>query len=358
MDKFALRSQLKRIAAAALLVILLISVGTVGFMQIEGWSFLDSLYMVLISVTTVGYGETHTLSTMGRVFTMFLIVSGVGMLGATLTLVTQFLIVAQFSDIMGGRTMQKEIDKLRDHYIIAGFGRMGRTIAEEFHIANKEFVIIELNESRVKDANDLGYLVFNGSSEKDDDLAKAGIEFASGLIAVAPRDDVNLVTTLSARSLNPSLNIATRANEEGVENKLRLAGADTVWSPYLSTGLQLARSILQPNMVAAHIAGRSESDKEELQLVEIRVELDAEIVGKSLKELNLIERYKVIVVSISRMGGMGGTIFCPSADTKVSVADVIKVVGDEDGLIHFANDAAQILEPDSTGPVGVFASSD
>lgn len=335
MDKHTLAEYIRKLKIALALVLATVCTGTAGFMMIENYNFTDSLYMTIITMTTIGYGEVHTLGAGGRYFNMFIIITGVGILGYSLSLITQVLIAAQFHNIRGRRAMQKEIDQLKDHYILCGYGRIGRTIAMEFVKAKKPFVIVEPDQECFDLALQDEVLAIHGSAEKDDILQSAGIANAGGLITTAGRDDVNVFITLSARSLNPTLVIIARSEDESTEIKLRRAGADRICSPYRGAGRQIAMSVLRPN-VLDFVEGVTDKTGAHIQLVEVTVSPESQFVGKSLIELGITRKFKIIIITIYRKGGEEEAYFSPAGETVINADDLLLVVGLEDKLESFA----------------------
>ncbi|HCP09645.1 MAG: TrkA-N domain protein, partial [Thermodesulfobacterium sp. 37_54] len=235
----------KRLFFILTLLLVVIGLGTVGYMVIEELSFLDALYMTVITLATVGFREVKELSEVGKVFTIVLIVLGFGVFTYAATTIAQILIEGELKDVFNERRRRKMLEKLRGHYIICGYGRMGRIIAKELKANGKEVVVIEKN----LDPKEEGYLFVIGDATKDEILKEAGIEKAKGLVSVLSSDSDNLYVVLSARALNPDLFIIARAAEESARKKLKMAGANKVVCPYHIGGLRMAHSLLKPNVV-------------------------------------------------------------------------------------------------------------
>mgnify|MGYP000323399263 FL=1 len=216
----------KKLFLSVVLLILINAFGVAGYMVIEGWNFMDSLFMTVITITTVGYGEVHELSSAGEIFTIVLLVLGVGIILYLLGTEAKLLLEGQLEDLIGRKRLEKKIRDLKDHYIICGYGRMGKIIAEEFSEKNIEILIIEKEPVPEIEKGDL--LILEGNAENEDVLLSAGIKKAKGLISVLPTDAENIFLVLSARDLNPDLFIVTRASEESSERKILRAGADSL----------------------------------------------------------------------------------------------------------------------------------
>lgn len=237
-----------QIILPVILIMGVISFGASGYSIIEGWSLLDSFYMTIITLTTVGFMEVHPLSNIGRLFTIFLILSGVGVMLYSLSVGAKVVLEGEVREILGRRKLSKKIEQLENHYIICGYGRMGRIICREMIQHSAPFVIVE-KTPEVFAAIGKDLLSLQGDSTQDAVLKEAGIERASGLISVLSTDADNLYVVLSARGLNPKLRIVARASDEGAEQKLFRAGADNVVSPYFIGGLRIAHTILKPAVV-------------------------------------------------------------------------------------------------------------
>lgn len=224
----------------------LLAFGVVGYMIIEGWSFLDALYMTVISVTTVGYNEVRPLSDGGRVFTIFVILFGVGTALYILTILVQTVVEGELAAAFGVRRMQARIDALSDHYILCGYGRVGDEIATEFNQRNVPFVVVDTDEDAIARSLEAGHLVIEGDATRDDVLKQAGIDRARALMAASDSDAGNTYITLAAKALRPDLYVIARVAQAAGEPRARRAGADRVVSPYTLAGRRMALSALQP----------------------------------------------------------------------------------------------------------------
>jgi len=227
---------LRNLKLVLTLLVFLAVVGTVGFRLIEGWPWLDCLYMVATTFTTVGYMEIHPLSHEGRIFNLFLIVSGVGTKFLAIGAATQALLEFELGKVFGQRRMERDIEKLSGHYIICGAGRVGRSAGREFARAKVPFVVIETNPSKEERASHARWLTLIGDATQEKTLREAHIERAIGLVAATTTDATNIYIVLTARGMNPKLRIIARASEEAAEKHLKTAGADVVISPYLFAG--------------------------------------------------------------------------------------------------------------------------
>jgi voltage-gated potassium channel len=323
------RRVLYRVLLIVSLLVLILVVGTIGFMLIEHYPWFDAFYMTLTTITTVGYAEIHGLSHAGRVFNSFLIIIGVSTLFLAIGAMTQTIIDFELQDIYGNRRKRRMIEKLHDHYIICGFGRVGRNASHEFQRASVPFLVIDRSEDRVEKAMEQGILAVVADATRDDSLRHAGIQSAKGLIAALPTDAENLFIILSARTLNPGITVVTRASEEEAEEKLRRAGADIVFTPYAITGRQLADSLLRPHVVEFMDFGRSNIGPE-VTMEQVCVSPGAELTRKTFGELSELRRSGVIVLAIRKKGGE--TTFNPPPEFEISAGDHLIVMGERSNL--------------------------
>lgn len=301
-----------------------ISFGTIGYSVIEGWNFFDSLYMTIITLTTVGYGEVHTLTTAGRAFTIFLVLSGVGAMFYALGVAAKVIFEGEIREILGRKKLNKKIEKIEDHYIICGYGRMGKIICKEMMQNNASFVVIE-RTTGILNSIDKDILVIEGDATQDSVLRTAGVERARALISVLSSDAENLYVVLSARGLNPKLKIVARASEEGVEDKLMRAGADNVISPYHIGGVRIAHTVLKPAVVD-FIEFATRSRNIELQIEEIKVKEGSHIVGRGLDECGIRKDLGIIIVAIKRAAG--DMEFNPTSTSVIKQGDTLIAMGE------------------------------
>ena len=224
--------------------------GMIGFHTIEGWSLFDSFYMALITLTTVGYREIHTLSPSGRIFNSILMLTGVTAIFASIAIVGDAIIKLELADFFGRRRRQKMVQKLSSHYIVCGAGRVGRGVIAELLRNRAPMVLIDINPDCLQWASEQGIPTVIADATQDATLRNAGIASAKGLVSALPSDAQNVYVTLSARVLNPKILISSRASDEEAEEKLRRAGATTVFTPYTFIGHRLAQSMLRPHVVS------------------------------------------------------------------------------------------------------------
>jgi voltage-gated potassium channel len=316
------------IRLALLLFTLVFGGGVVGYMVIEGWSFLDAFYMTVITVTTVGYKEVHPMSRMGELFTSLLLFLGVSAFFYAFTLAATIMIEGGLHKHLQRRRVAHMIDDLAQHFIVCGFGRIGAVIAEEFTQQQIPFVLIERDPTRVQEALERGMLAVEADASHEETLRKLHIERARGLVAAVGTDAENVYTVLTARVLAPQLFIVGRAETEDAEQKLRRAGADRVVSPYAIGAQQMAQTALRPAVVD-FVKLATQAGSLELAMEQIVV-ASASLVGKSLAESNLRQRFGVIVVGIQRASGK--MEFNPSPDAAMQQGDQLVVLGRPESL--------------------------
>jgi voltage-gated potassium channel len=312
-----------KLLLSAILIILINAFGTIGYMVMEGWNFRDSLYMTVITLTTVGFREVHKLSPGGMYFTIILLVGGVGIILYVLATEARVIFEGELQDVFGRRRLEKKIKKLNDHYIVCGYGRMGRIIARELSAKGVSLVVIEKNPVMQFEKGDI--LIVDGDATRDDVLMSVGIDRAKGLVSVLPTDAENLYVVLSARGLNPKLFVLARASDEGAEQKMLRAGATRVVSPYLTGGLKIAHTILKP-AVMDFIEFATRAGNIEIQMEEVPVQNDSKLVGITLDESGIGRDLGVIVVAIKNKERV--MQFNPTSKTIMQEGDTLIALGE------------------------------
>jgi voltage-gated potassium channel len=322
---------------ATVLLISIVTAGTIGYMLIEGWSAWDAFYMAVITVTTVGYREVHDLSWAGQAFTVLLLVSGVGAALYWFTLIAAVVVEGGLPKRLQRHRAARMLETIKDHFIICGYGRIGRLIASQFRRQNVPYVVVERDSEREQVALDEGGLAVVADASREDVLKRVGIERARGLIAAVSTDAENVYTVLSARVLRPDLLIIARSEGEDATEKLKHAGANRVISPYHIGAVQMAQTALRPAVVD-FIALATSSDSVELALEEIAVGPASGLAGRSLADSNLRERFSVIVVGVQHQNG--GMEFNPEPETSVRSGDKLVVLGRPDSLKRLETEAS------------------
>ncbi|RLC10706.1 MAG: potassium channel protein [Deltaproteobacteria bacterium] len=298
-------------------------------MLIEKWSFMDALYMTVITLATVGYGEVRRLSPSGRIFTMLLILTGVGFVFYVASSTIRFVVEGRVREILGRRKLEKEIQAQKNHYIICGYGRVGSNICDILASRSMKTVVIERAPERISKLNERNLLYIAGEATDEENLLNAGVERARGLVAVLKTDTDNVYVTLSARQLNPELFIIARAGEKKSENKLLAAGADKVISPYRIGAQRIAQTIIRPTVTDfLELAVMDKSRN--IQMEELPVHSSSGLVGVALQDSGIRKDYNLIIVAIRRAGGE--MLFNPSARTKLQAGDTVIAIGEKQNL--------------------------
>lgn len=302
--------------------------GMTGFMLLEGMQPLDALYMTVITLSTVGFGEVSPLHPHGRIFVIFLILFGVALAGFTASVIGQLVLEGQFKEIFGRRKMENRIRKVSNHFIIAGYGRVGRQVALEFQRRNVNFVVIEKGEEGVQSLYRDGFLFIQGEATDDDVLRKAGIDSARTLISTLPDEAQNVYLTLTARDINKDLHIIARADYDDGVKKLKRAGADHVVTPHVLGGIRMAMASLRPNVLDfMHTTSLGEGD---LTIEELVIPDSCELSGKSLKDSNLKRDYGITIIGIKKPGRE--MTIAPDPDTVLEEKDILVLIGKAQGL--------------------------
>ena len=327
---------LRNLKIIGLALLALMAIGAAGFHFIEGWSWFDGLYMVVTTMTTIGYQEVHPLSPAGRVFNIGLIVVGVAVLFMAIGTLTQALLEFELGKFFGRRRMERDLDRLKDHYILCGAGRVGRAAARELARKPVPFVVIESDPDRAVKYSD-GWLTLIGDATEERVLREARIEHARGLVAATTTDATNLYIVLTARSLNPKLRIIARASEEEAEKHLLSAGADTVVSPYSFAGHRIAYSFLRPNVLDFLDVATARHGRLDLEIEEIHVEPNSVFAGTTIGGSKIRQETGVIVLAIKREGGMS---FNPAPEDRIEAGDYLIAMGEPASLRRLEQTAA------------------
>jgi voltage-gated potassium channel len=306
----------------------LMVIGTLGFHVIEGWDWFDSFYEVLITVTTIGSSHGPPLSELGRGFSVFVIVVGVGLVFLAIGALASALLEFELRKFFGRRRMEREIGRLSNHVIICGAGRVGRSVARELVMKPAPFVVVDNNPAKMQKLDER-WLSLDGDATQETTLRAARVEHASGLVAAATTDAINLYIVLTARSVNPKLKIIARASEEDAEKHLRKAGADIVISPYNFAGHRIAQSFLRPNVIDFLDLATASDRQMDLELAEVRVEAGSPFAGKTLAGSQIRQTMNVIVLAIKKAEGMH---FNPEPDDKIEAGDYLIAMGEPSGL--------------------------
>ncbi len=308
-------------------------------MIIEDWNLLDSIYMTVTTIATVGYGEVHEVSRNGRIFTILLIFFGVGFCLYVAGAMVQFMVEGRIRDLLGRRRLDKKIIGLKNHYIVCGYGRIGKILCKNLMIKNAfDLIVIENNKDLIPVMEEDGVLYLSADAGNEDNLIKAGIKTAKGLVAVLATDADNVFLVLSARQLNPDLDIIARASRNEVKSKLLAAGANNVVSPYDIGAISIAQRILRPAVTSFLDLAFTEQSKE-IKMEEIPVSASSGIINIMLKDSGIRQKYNLIIMAIKKQDG--SMLFNPSFETKIQAGDTVIAVGENANLQAFE----KILQP-------------
>ena len=313
-----------KILRIAILMGAVIFVGTLGYHLLLGWDWLDALYFTMITVTTVGFGEIHQLGDSGRVFTIVLMFGSVGIVMYSATTITQLVMEMQFSHIRWRRRMERKIGAAYGHYIICGMGRTGRAVYDTLTQAGRTVVVIEGDQVKVERLKERDVLLVEGDATHDDYLLAAGIHRAKGLVASLGNDATNVYMILSARELNPDINIVSWATTEEAERKIIQAGANHVMSPYLMGGVRLAQLLENPHAME-FLDHAMQGKNENIRLGEFPISVGSPLISNSLKNLGIRRNLGVIVIGIRRKDGR--LEFNPSAEAVFAEGDMLIGIG-------------------------------
>ena len=321
----------KRLQVALSAIWGLLAFGTISFKLImPGLSWFDSFYFTLYTLTTIGYGEPPGMTQSARYFTSVLIILGVGTIGYALSSMAQAIVQFELISTIGRRKMFKDINKLTNHYIVCGAGRIGSGVIREIARRGYDFVVIEQDEALADKLLTQGYLVLMGDSTSEEVLRGAGIERARGIVCAVSSDPDNLYITLTARDLNKDIYIIARANEESGIKRLMKAGANKVVSPSVTGANQMAQMLLRP-AVADFIELATMAEGLELEMEQIVIESGSPFINCQLKDTRIRSELDVIVIAIKRKDGQ--MIFNPSADTHIEEGDALVSIGSHSNLI-------------------------
>ncbi|MBE9532026.1 MAG: potassium channel protein [Proteobacteria bacterium] len=299
--------------------------GVIGFMLIEGWGFLDSLYMTITTISTVGYGEVKPLTTIGRVFTIVLIVLGVGVFFFIITIIAEYIIAGHLVGAIGRRKMKQKIGAYKEHYILCGFGRVGEQVAASLVQEGVPIVIIDNDPEIIKRCEQKGYAYIEGDASDDAVLKEAGIEKAIGLVTATDSDADNVYVTLSSKSLKEDLIVVARATTEEAGHKLLKAGADRVISPYSIGGKRLASLLLRPAVVEFLDVVMHDAE-EELLMEDVFVREKSRFVGNTIVEAREKCAAGANILAVKKKGAKR-MLANPPAQTLIEIGDHLVALG-------------------------------
>ena len=314
-----------------LALIVLVLGGATGYVLIEDWDLLDALYMTIITLATIGYGEVHSLSRAGRIYTMILIPIGVGFLGYIGAAVIQFMVEGRIRTILGRKRLDRKIEKMKNHYIVCGYGRIGRVLCAHIRHKPLDLVVIEKDEKLVQILEEDGIPYIWGDSADETVLTKAMIQRARGLVAALGTDIDNVFLVLTARQLKPDLFIMARATQKESQGKLMAAGATTVVSPYEIGATSMAQRIIRPT-VTNFLDFALTYQRKDIQMEEIPVSEKSRMVNMTLKDSRIRQDFNLIIIAIKKVDG--DMNFNPSFETQIEAGSTVIAVGQSENLLR------------------------
>lgn len=333
-------SQFKQLYLPLALILLIFIFGIAGYMLIEDYNFFDALYMSVITIATVGFSEIKPLSHAGRMFTVILIITSIGTFALAITRITQYVVDGDFQRVFRNFRSDKKLSKMKNHVIICGYGRNGKQAANKLKTHQTPFVVIESNEDEIASFTELDQeLIVIGDATHDEVLIKAGINKARAIITTLPEDADNLFVVLTARGINPTIKIITRASEENSDLKLKRAGADYVIMPDKIGGAHMASMILKPNIVefvnVLTAGGDIEFHLDELS----GEELQSELHGKTIRELEIRNKFGANIIGFKSSDGQ--YIVNPSPDTIIKTDSKLFVLGSHEQINNLRKEFRQ-----------------
>lgn len=307
----------------------IVAFGTCGYYWVEHMPLFEAFYMTIITMSTVGYAEIVPLSQTGRTLTIVIIILGIGVGAYSISLLVRAFIEGELTKIVGRRIVQKQISELKNHYIVCGFGRIGRIICNELAADNIDFVVIEQDPAIIEHIESKNYLFLELDATSEEALLKAGIMKAKGIATALRSDANNVFITLTAKGLRPNIYILARASHENNEDKLSRAGASRVVSPHLIGGRRMAQVLKRPTVVDfIDIATMGSSLG--LMMEEAMIGGNSDLINKNLIDSNLRKNFGVIIVAIKK--STGNMIFNPMPSETLEAGDVIVVIGKREDL--------------------------
>lgn len=328
----AIEDPVRRLQLSLLLLLLLNFVGTIMYMLIEGWGFVDAFYMTVITIATVGFGEVEPLSPTGRVFTVILIYLGIGTATTALTNAAALALGPLLWGSLQQRRMRKMIDQLSDHYIVCGYGRMGRQIIRDLQSRQEPFVLVDSNSDLSEQLLDERIPFIIGDATADDTLYSAGLRRAKGLVAALSGDAGNIMTVLTARELNPRIFIVARVVRAETESKLKRAGANRVINPYQIGGHRITLSLLRPVVhdFLDHIFHFG--DERNVEIGQVHIWPHSQFDGKTIATSGLRDQFNVSILAIREPTGK--LEMTPHPNTRLVPHSVLIVIGPPQSIYH------------------------
>ncbi len=310
----------------------IVSIGVTGYMLIEGWDFLDSVYMTAITLSTVGFMEVHKTGSLGKIFTVFLIFTGGGYYIYLVGMISKSIVEGEIKSLLGRQRLDKKIKKMSHHYIVCGYGRIGRVLGGLVKEETSNMVVIEQNQDREEALQSKRFHYIIGDASDEDILLKAGITSADYLVACLGTDSANVFLVLTARQLNPDIYILARADNPSVRKKLLVAGANRVETPYDIGAESMAMKLLRPSVQSFLDTALSRKNKD-IQIEELFVPVSSQYTNVALKDSGIRQDFNLIIISIKKESGE--MLFNPHFETLIEPRDTVIVMGKSWDLKRF-----------------------
>lgn len=328
----------KKLIGIGIALLIILAWGTSGYVVLERWTPFEAFYMTVITLSSVGFMEVRPLSGTGRMFTVLLILCGSGVLIYGISIVTAFIVEGELTDVLRRRKMNKNIDRLKDHYIVCGAGQTGRYVIGELEKTKKNFVVIEKNADKIQQFMARNILCIEGDATHEAVLLRGGIKKAKGFITSLHSDAENILVVITAKRLNPNLRVISKAFEEESEQKIRMVGADGVVMPNFIGGLRMVSEMIRPsvvNFLDIMLRARDKTTRvEELELTE-----DSPLIGKTLEEAGMCYCEGAALVALKEKGTADSYLFNPSRQTVLTANSVIILMGDVDRIKEISDRA-------------------
>jgi voltage-gated potassium channel len=317
----------RKLLPAIILLVSVVVIGILGYIFIEKWTFLESIYMVITTIFTVGFQEMHPLSTAGRIFTMCIIAGGVGSAIYAAGQAVEIIVEGEMTGYRKRKRMDKRISEMKQHYIICGFGRVGHQVSQVFEASRIPYVVIDSKKETLEELEIKNVPSIIGDATSDSILIEAGIRSAKGLIACSDSDVANVYVTLSARVINPDLNIVARAGHKDTEKKLIMAGANRVISPYFISGIRMAALATQP-VASDFLDLVTHGGQVDFNLYELAIPEGSPLVGKTVAEADIRNKSGALILAIKMNDGSFN--LQPKSESKIDKNNVLVVIGTQD----------------------------
>jgi voltage-gated potassium channel len=322
-------NQTRHLRISLLLAVATFAFGIIGYRLIEGWSIMDAIYMTAITLSTVGYSEVHEMSELGRSFTMVLVITGVGFSLYVASAIVQFMVEGRIRTILGRKKLNRKINHLKGHYIVCGYGRIGRVLCRNLMGHPINLVVIDNDPETIPTLEEDGVLYVPGDATDEDNLVKAGIHQAKGLVAALGSDAENVFLVLTARQLNPALFIVARAGKIKSKTTLQAAGANRVESPYEMGAVSMAQRMIRPTVTSFLDLALAEN-RTDIQMEEIPVSPASKLAGVMLNDSGIRQKFNLIIIAIKKDNDE--MVFNPSFESQILAGDTVIAVGDTKNL--------------------------